>query len=208
MKTFALFLVFAAHQFWCGAAETNFVSVGEWSKPVSDYYGYTLRGRLLLQQVRRGLSSTPDVGVYMELEEVSDSDVPPVEVFCDLDSTNHADGLRCELRYEDGRPVPPGGGFSGRGPGSSWITMPAYSSVRLRVGLYISARWSYGPRIYLTRESWYIPASTTNDCFLSGTFTVNPPADLVTAYTPSIHHVWKGTLTLPPLRIPVKALKE
>jgi hypothetical protein len=133
MKTFALLLMFAAHQFWSRAAETSFVSVGEWSKPISDYYGYTLRGRPLLQQVPwRGPSSTPDVGVYLELEEVSDFCVTPVEVLCDLRSTNRTDGLRCELRYADGWPVPPGGAFSGGGPGSSWITMAAFSSVRLR----------------------------------------------------------------------------
>lgn len=210
MKVFAVILIVAAHQFCCRAAETNLVSVAEWSKPVSDYYGYTLRARLLLRQSsERG----PDVGVYLELEEASDFLAVPTEVFCDFGSTNLADGLNCDLRYSDGMPVPEGMVFGGGGPTSLWITMPAFSTVRLRVSMYGSmfgtARSKDGVPIYLARGgSWIIPAGTTNDCFLSGTFTVNPPSNLVTAYTPSNHHVWKGALTLPALRIPVRTLSE
>jgi hypothetical protein len=209
MKTIAFLLIFAACHFCHGAAETNCISVGGWSKPVSDFYGYALRGRLLLRQVPwRGPSNTPDVGVYLELEEVSDFMAVPMEVFCDLLSTNRADGLHCELHYSDGQPVAGGMVFSGGGPGSCWITMPSFSTMRLRVSMDNTAKSKRGIPIYLTRESWIIPPGTTNDCFLSGAFRVNPPADLVTPYTPSNHHVWKGTLALPPLRIPVKTLSE
>jgi hypothetical protein len=206
MKNFGTILILAAHCLCGRAAQTNFVAVGEWSKPVSDFYGYTLRGRLLLQQTS---SRGPDVGVYLELEEVSDFLAAPTEVFCDFGySTNRTGGLNCELRYSDGKAVPPGMIFTGGGPGPVWITMPAYSSVRLRINMY-GVQPKHLVAVYLARGgSWIIPAGTTNDCFLSGTFTVNPPADLVTAYTPSNHHVWKGTLTLPALRIPVSRLGE
>src|SRR5215510_1109971 len=120
MKTIAILLMLALNHSCLAASETNFVSVGEWSKPVSDYYGYTLRGRLLLCQVPwRGPASTPDIGVYLDLEEVSDFAVAPVEVLCDLLATNRSDGLLCELRYADSRAVPEGGAYSGGLPGSS-----------------------------------------------------------------------------------------
>jgi hypothetical protein len=207
MKKFVAVLIMAAQYLSGRAAETNLVAVGEWSKAVSDFYGYTLHGRLLLQQTS---SKGPDVGVYLELEEVSDFLAFPTEILCDLGySTNRTDGLNCELLFSDGKPVPPGGVFSGGGPGLVWVTIPAYSSVRLRISMYGTAQSKHGVPIYLARGgSWIIPAGTTNDCFLSGTFTVNPPENLVTPYTPSNHHVWKGTLTLPALRIPVRRLSQ
>jgi len=209
MKMFAIVLMLAVHHCCIAATETNFVSVGGWSKPVSDFYGYALRGRLLLCQLPwRGPANTPDIGVYLELEEVSDFAVAPVEVLCDLMATNRTDGLRCELRYVDGRAVPEGGAYSGGGPGSSWITLPAFSSIRLKVSGGTAKAMADWIQITLSRQSWAFPSKDTNDCFLSGTFTVNPRADLVTPYTPSNHHVWKGALTLPAVRIPVNRLKE
>jgi hypothetical protein len=168
-----------------------------------------LRGRLLLCQVPwRGPDSTPDIGVYLELEEVSDFGVAPVEVCCDLSATNRNDGLWCNLRYADGRPVPEGGVYSGALPSSVWVTLPAFSNIRLKVSGGTAKTTGNWIQITLTRQMWNFPSSYTNDCFLSGTFTVNPPADLVTPYTPSNHHVWKGSLSLPAVRIPVKKLRE
>jgi len=209
MKTPAILLMLVVQHCCIAATETNFVSVGEWSNPVSDSYGYRLRGRLLLCQVPwRGPASTPDIGVYLELEEISDFSVAPVQVLCDLSPAKHSDGLLCELRYTDGRPVAEGGIYSGGVPGSCWITLPAYSSIRLKVSGGTAKATQDWIQITLSRQSWAFPSKNTNDCFLSGTFTVNPPAELVTPYTPSNYHVWKGTLTLPAVRIPVKRLKE
>jgi hypothetical protein len=48
MKSIAVFLALAGYQCVFGQTDTNIVAVGDWSEPVSDPAGYTLRGRLLV----------------------------------------------------------------------------------------------------------------------------------------------------------------
>jgi hypothetical protein len=54
-----------------------------------------------------------------------------------------------------------------------------------------------GLKIPLFNE-FVIRADNTNDYFLSGKFTVVPPANHV---PPNDHRVWQGTLTLPSMEI-------
>ena len=206
MKPLALILLLAAAA--CSfAADTNVIAVGEWSAPVGSsgigpYSGGTLRGRLLLaESPKPGAPRTwHDVAVYLELQECADSWGGTIDVYC-----NMIDAAAChwELLDGSGKPVPESpGGFGGGAPGRYWVTLPTDSTVRLRATVYGGGKGEDGRlHIMFLSHDWQIPSRSTNDYFLSGTFTVVPPTNHVAV---SEHRVWQGTLTLPAMKIPVQ----
>jgi hypothetical protein len=218
-------VLFALVYCQCSLAATNMTILvtGDWSQPCGDSYGYKLRGRLLICEApnHRGTSPGVDTAVYLELQECSDFHGAILEVFCNMESTmaigtNFQPGLETgilkaggewELRDASDKPVPVSawGGAGGGRPGAYWITMPCDSTVQLRATAYNGGRPKGGAFVIdlPTNNYWVIPPHSTNSCFLSGTFTVNPPTNHVAQPD---HHLWKGKLTLPKVRIPVEQL--
>ncbi len=184
-----------------GIEDTNVIAMGAWSDPVSNEYGGSLRGRLLLcayPDHRGGPTNRVDVGVYVELQEYSDSMGRALQVYCDFTK-----GLKCYVSDLHGNPPEPvGTGFSGGAPGPIWVTLPSFASTRLRANVFAGGRlrdgslglWFAGAGV------WTIKARDTNTYFLRAEMTVDPPAN-----TNSLNHteIWRGTLKLPSLKIPV-----
>jgi hypothetical protein len=179
---------------------TNVIGLGAWSETVANDYGRAIRGRLLMcayPDHRGGSTNRADVGVYLELQEYSDS-IGGTRVYCDF---THA--LKCELSDAFGKAPPYSGGFGygGGAPGPLWISLPPFSSMRLRASVFGGGKLTDGTLeiMFIGAGSWRIKPNDTNTYFLSGTFAVNPPPD-----TNSFNHteIWRGTLSLPKMEIP------
>ena len=176
-------------------------SAGEWSEPVSDGDGHTLRGRLVICDDRMA-SGSNHARVYLELEHaIKGGFTSPIEVYYDI---NGSSTLNLELH--DGRDqLVPQKPMSMRGPTlpACWVTLPCDATVRLRSDLYA---YSLTPNpdgllLMLGSGTWIIPTSATGEFYLSGTFT--PPADHPSALK---YDIWHGTLKLPKVKVPrVKA---
>lgn len=188
----------------------DFIAVGDWSEPVGNRS--KLRGRLLICETprHRGPGGGYDTAVYLELQECSDFVGSPIHVYCNMmpDVSPGPDfkrivkgGGHWELRDAADKPVAQSGyAYSGAAPGADWMTLPCDSTVRLRVSLFGGGRMEDGSLgIALPSQYWVIPARSTNDYFLSGTFTVSPPTNSFDRLD-----VWQGTLKLPKMKIPVK----
>jgi hypothetical protein len=217
MKTIALLFLFAAYQSCFATEDTNVIAAGNWSESV--YYrdsgksGCTIRGRLLLCESPKD----QDAAVYLELQECSDSWGGMVEVYCNMNPTEalggHPDAqgneriekeaAHWEMRDGSGKPVPVApGGFSGGAPGANWIVLPCDSTMRLRTTVYGGGRLKDGSlSIFFLANEWIIPPHSTHDYYLSCTFTADPPTNHI---TPPNYEIWKGTLKLPAMKIPVK----
>lgn len=181
LSLFALFVVKAG----CLAAEdTNILAAGEWSAPVAgteDPYGRgahhpVIRGRLLFCVSPK----THAPALYLELQDCAEFWENDIEVYCALDrgayhmSDSDTSGKPLPQRF-----VPPR--FSNGGlPGTSWITLPSDSTIRLRLTAYAGFYYA-----------------STNAYLISGTFSASPPADP----TDKRLDVWQGTLNLPPVKI-------
>jgi hypothetical protein len=218
MKLVALILLLASYQCGSAATDTNVLALGDWSEPVGDLDGYTIRGRLLICETphHRGARGY-DTAVYLELQECSDFLAPTMQVYCNMKGTvalgGHPDAQGreriekaaavWELRDASGKPVPESGGASGGGgPGAYWMTLPCDSTIRLRATVYGGGRMEDGSlAIFLPGQSWVVPSRSTNEYFLSATFAVDPPTN---SFSHLEYHVWQGTLKLPKLKIPVK----
>jgi hypothetical protein len=201
MKTLSLLLTLVLCCHWCSAAQPDagVVGVGEWSEPVKDGDGHTLRGRLVVCDDRPANASN-HARVYLELEHGGSA--LPTEVYLDIESR----ALNLELRDGHDQLVP-------RKPVSirafslptCWVTLPCDATVRLRSDLYAHALTPKpdGLLIMLGSGTWIIPTNAADDFYLSGTFT--PPADHPSALK---YHIWQGTLKLPKVKIPPpKAVK-
>ncbi len=189
--------VFAFCHFALAIDDTNVVAMGAWSEPVASESGQKIRGRLLMCAYpdHRGPTNRLDVGVYVELQEWSDSFGGPVHVYCDF-----MEGFKCDLLDAAGKPPEPvGTGFSGGVPGSFWVSLPTCGSMRLRASTYSGGRlrteslglWFAGGGL------WTIKAADTNTYFLSATLKVTPPKNNFDQ-----RDVWQGKLTLPKMQIP------
>jgi hypothetical protein len=184
MKTITLLLLLAARISCFAVEDTNIIAAGEWSAPVAGFqdkgsgrgaHHPTLRGRLLLCLSPKNHS----LAVYLELQEYSESWGNPTEVYCDL---RPGGGCHLELRDGAGQILPrKAGGFNGGAPGAYWITLPTDCTARLRLSPY--ATFSF---------------ATTNDYFISGAFTADPPPDHTGL------DVWQGTLKLPEMKVVVQ----
>ena len=204
MKSIVLLLALLTCE--CSFAVTNTVVIasGEWSEPVRDSRFYGLRGRLLLCETpqHRG-GQGYDTAVHLELQEWSDFLGPPMQVYCnmagDMALAPDFKNIRkagCQWRLHDGlgRPVQ-GSPFASSGPppGTYWVILHCDSSLRLRASLFGVGRFENGSLgIALSHQYWVIPPRSTNDYFLSATFTCDPPTN---GFDPRALHVWRGTLT-------------
>jgi hypothetical protein len=196
MKTllFLLTLLFCCH--WSPAqTDAGLLGAGDWSEPVNDGDGHTLRGRLLVYD-ENAPSAANHARVYLELEHVFKGGwTNPIEIYFDI----AGDGLDLKVRDANDKIVPQTPMVI-RGPrvAPCWITMPCDSTVRLRADLYNLGPTSKpnGLEILVGGGGWIIPSSADREFFLSGTFT--PPADHSSALK---YHVWQGTLNLPKVKI-------
>jgi hypothetical protein len=205
-----------------GQTNTNALVAGDWSSPVADE-GKTVRGRLWVGegQYRTFSRASPSSAVkcwfhapvYLELEHVYTFGwSKPIEIYFDIFS-----GLRFEVHDGSGKSIrPQHSSFTAELPEPYWVTLPCDATVRLRAdvynvgnpvvrfGLNSTNTTDLGnitdPGIWVGDGVWLIPPTSTNDYFLSCTF--SPSA----TYHPSPlgYHVWQGTLKLPMVKIPVK----
>jgi hypothetical protein len=206
MKTLPLLLTVVLCCHWCFAGQPDagnaaVTSVGEWSEPVRDADGHTLRGRLVVCDDRPANGSN-HARVYLELEHSGSAS--PMEVYHDIEGT----ALNLELRDGHDQPVPRKL-VAVRRPmlPACWVTLPCDSTVRLRSDLYATSLTPNpdGLLFLLGSGTWVIPTSVPADAagkpaaefYLSGTFT--PAADHPSALK---YHIWQGTLKLPKVKIP------
>jgi hypothetical protein len=141
-----------------------------------------------------------DVGVYVELQEFSNSLGDNLYAYCDFTK-----GLKLNVADAAGRPPEPVGiGYSGGGPSASWVSLPPFSSMRLRANVFAGGRLRDGSLglWFAGAGAWTIKASDTNTYFLSGTFTASPMQN----NTNNFRHtdIWRGTITLPKMEIPAR----
>jgi hypothetical protein len=212
-RSLSLLLTLVLCGYWCFAAppvhpnagviavrpDAGVIRVGEWSEPVRDGDGHTLRGRLVVGDDRPANNHTR---IFLELEHGGNASA--TEVYYDIEST----ALNLELRDGNDRDVPRKL-VSVRRPSlpPCWITLPCDATVRVRGDLYAVSLGATpkpdGLQVLLGSGTWIIPTDAAGEFYLSGTFT--PPADHP---SPLKYHVWQGTLKLPKVKIPVsKAVK-
>lgn len=206
MKTLSLLLtpfltlVLSCHCCFAGQPDAGVIGVGEWSEPVSDGDGYTLRGRLVVCDDRPA-SASGHARVYLELEHVfKGAWTSALEVYHDIQGT----ALNLELRDGHDQPVPRKP-MAIRAPSlpPTWVTLPCDATARLRADLcHLSTNPKPdGLQVLTGSGNWIIPANAPANAaaefYLSGTFT--PPADHPSALK---YHVWQGTLKLPKVKIP------
>jgi len=200
----SLFLV-ATLQVCMAGSDASVIATSEWSKPVSTKYDQTLRCRLLIAQGHSPAHAgeVPETAVYLELQNVSGAIGAPMKIYFDPGR-----GLRCEVLDANGKAPPMvGGAGSGGGAGSSWITLPYDSTIRLRANMYgYGRKEGDGLLIQMSppnMQRWDIQASDTNVYFMSGKFTVVMPPDYVAKDFTETRSIWTGTLELPKMKIPV-----
>ena len=198
MKTIISLLLIVACQCCFAQTDTNLLAAGDWSAAVSDNDGSTLRGRLLVYDE---LTAPYHARIYIELQHVFkgpgwwDS---PLEIYFDYNCLNFA------MRDKLDQPVPMEP-VTIRGPSPSpvLVTLPCDSTMRLRADWYNLGPPSKrdGLEILVCVGCWLIKPNSTNDYFLSASFT--PPKDHP---SPLKYHVWQGTLKLPKVKIPVEKI--
>ena len=199
MKTITLFLLLASLACCFGQTDTNLIATGEWSAIVTDNLRHPLRGRLIVYDAE-GMNQAGTWGtarVYVELQHVH-------TFGWDLPIEFDYDSMKClhfEMRDSSDRPipqellaralpVPPS--FKGVLPCDSTLRFHAYGGVGFKSkpeGLWICVNGG----------DWLIRPNATNSYFLSATF--SPSTDLSTSRDSSL---WRGTLRLPKVQIPVK----
>ncbi|MBI2925842.1 MAG: hypothetical protein HYY24_09085 [Verrucomicrobia bacterium] len=204
MRTSKVALVLLAScQALFGQTDTNLVATGEWSTPVTDGAGYTLRARIL---VYRPLAPKPAVRnrgrfvyharVYVELEHpFAGAWYRPVEIYFDP-----VEDLRFQMQDAFDKPIPSEAvAIRGRRPEASWVTIPCDAAVKLRADLRMGSQNGRHDALTIgTRGGhWIIRPDATNDFFLSAQF--SPSTNQPSAFG---YHRWRGTLNLPKVKIP------
>jgi hypothetical protein len=193
-----VFLCAFAH----GADDPRIIAAGDWSKPVADNLGATVRGRLVIYEGRRdgALRETP---VYVELQDASEARGRTLHIFCDMGRRDFSgktkSGLKCEMHDKDRKLIesasfPFGGGV----PASQWITLPSDSTIRLRATPYGIRRENALAICPHLGALWLIADDDRKEYILSATFGVSPSEPEAKSRD---GHVWRGTLVLPPVRI-------
>jgi hypothetical protein len=190
--------------FECGpvTGQQTVIAEGDWSKPVADTRGYSVRGRLVLCEKARS-DDRREVAVYVELQDANEFIGGSMRIFCDFGNTDfrpeYQGGLRCELVDKDKTPVlSKPFAFSGAVPASEWVTLPADATIRLRAspfGIHQLKAMAISPQL---SQLWVIADDDHKEYFMSGTFKVDPDAGRRTIEDP---HIWRGTIVLPTVRI-------
>jgi hypothetical protein len=205
MRTILLFLLLASCRCCFCQTDTNVLAVGDWSEPVRDSAGYTLRGRLLVYgaQGQNNLGFWGHARVYLELQH------PHISGWYDtMEILYSIRDLHFEMRdWFDPIPQEP---VDIGGPTllPCWVTLPCDSTVRLRAdeALLGSQSKPEGVEIFVANGRWVIRPSATNDFFLSATFSPGTNQSSVTSRLAQQHdpnyHLWQGTLKLPKVDIP------
>jgi len=144
----------------------------------------------------RGTVSRLDLGIYVELQEYSDSIAGDVFTYCDFTK-----GLTCKVEDASGRPPEPmGNSYSGGAPTPQWISLPPFASVRLRANAYSGGKLRDGGLgLWFTGAGdWTIKPSDTNAYYMSAKLVVSPPPN-----TNNFNHtqIWSGTLSLPKMKV-------
>lgn len=191
------------------ADPVKIVSAGEWSKPVADNRGYSLRGRLILAE-KPARDELREAVVYVELQDVGEFVGNSLRIYCEMGPTDfrpeHKRGLQCEMRDKDQRPIPSAGyPFGGAVPKSEWVTLPVDATIRVRAtpfGIRRAKALAISPHL---NGLWEIRDDDPNEYWLSGSFTVDPPDDQKPA---GEEHVWRGTILLPAMRIVNQQLSD
>lgn len=201
-KAIALFLLLASCRLCLGQTDSNVIAIGDWSDPVKDHDGYTLRGRILVYDAEGQAPSGvwPHGRVYLELQHpFRTAWYRPIEVHY---SAGFKPDLHFEMRDELNNPVlnmP--AEIMGPVPHELRVTLPCDSTLRLRADVYNSGSQNKpeGLELRVPGGIWLIPPNATNDFYLSGTFS---PQGMDPS-SPN-YHVWQGTLKLPKVKIPAK----
>jgi hypothetical protein len=200
LRVAAIILCLVIHSRCFGVDDTNVIAQGEWSEPVCNEYGGAIRGRLLLCSYpdnRGGPAGRVDVGVYLELQEYSNAVVDTLHIYCDFPR-----GLKVQVADAAGKaPEPVGIGSSGGSPSPQWISLPIFSTVRLRANVFAGGKLRDGSLgLWFPSEGgWTIKPTDTNIYFLSGTFTASVPTETTNNFNRSL---WSGVLKLPKMKIP------
>jgi hypothetical protein len=175
---------------------------GEWSKPVADSRSYAVRGRLVLCE-KVSADDRRHVAVYVELQDASEHVGGSMRLFCDLGKHDfrpeYKGGLDCDLRDQHRQlvkttPFP----FGGAVPKSEWVTLPSDGTIRLRASPFGISRVKAKAICPHLGKLWAIADDDLNEYYLSGSFTVDPPADGPPAGN---DRVWRGTIALPTVRV-------
>ena len=195
--------VFASGEIAQAAEGPGVVAEGEWSKPVVDKDGYSVRGRLVLGE-NVVVDDRRRIAVYLEIQDACDFiSSSGMQLFCDLGRHDfrpeYKGGLRCEMRDKDQKVIEPRGyPFGGAVPLSEWVWLPTDATIRLRstpFGISGANAMAISPGL---NQMWEIADGDAGEYFLSGTFTIDPAADRVPT---GEGHVWRGTIELPAMKI-------
>ena len=223
MRVAAIALLIGVFHCAFGQTNTNALVAGDWSLPVTDN-GQTVRGRLWVGEGHYW--SDPHVPregaerywvhapVYLELEHVVTFGwSQPIQIYFDIFS-----GLRFEMHDDSGKSIRPQQVFFGAVvPESYWVTLTCDATVRLRADVYtVGNSTNMTDEVLLVGDGgrgpaeWVIPRTSTNDYFLSCTFSPSTNQPSISRYHPSplSYPVWGGTLKLPRVRVPVTAKAE
>lgn len=179
------------------------IAEGDWSKPVIDSRGYSIRGRLVVcvKNVNQGRR---EFAVYVELQDVCNFvNGSGMELICDLGKTDFRPecqgGLQSEFRDKSKNLVKPSGyPFGGAVPLSEWIRLPSDGMVRIRAtpfGIYRDKAMAISPEI---NKLWVIRDDDHAEYFLSGIFTIDPSKE---QRPTEAGHVWRGKIDLPAVRL-------
>jgi len=199
---FPLLIVFLVAPASAADGPTVF-ALSDWSKPVADKDGYALRGRLVLCE-KVVSEDRREVAVYIELQDASDFIGHGMQLWCEVAKHDfrpeYKSGLHCEMTSKDGKRIESEGfAFGGGVPKNQWVSLPVDSTVRLRTtpfGIHREGALAICPHL---GGMWIIPDDDKTEYRLSGTFTIDPAADQKPPDTDL--HVWRGTLTFPPMQI-------
>jgi hypothetical protein len=194
-----LFLLVASVPCCFGQTDTNLLATGDWSETVGDGAGHALRGRLLIYD-DSSPSAAKHARVYLELQHVFQGGWDdPIELYFEFGTGK---GLHFEMRDKLDQTIPQEPAvYVGPAPNPYWVTLPCESTVRVRADNVVAGTQPKPAslEILVPRGLWIIPPNTTNEFYLSATFT--PPNDHP---SPLHYRVWQGTLKLPRVRIPAK----
>lgn len=204
MKTITLLLLLLACQCSFGQADTNLLVAGGWSAPVTNAI-WPLRGRLLVYDApdRGNDAMWPQARVYVELKNLQTAHSDPLEFYFDGGKSS----LDFEMRDGNGKPVKTETFlYNGVLPEPFWVTLPSDSTVRIRVDLGIRSQREDGLEVCVPRDGWVmwvIRPETNGDYYLSAQFSA-----ITNHASPLGYHVWRGTLQLPQVRMPVEKIRK
>jgi hypothetical protein len=201
LRTAILLLLLAAPAY--AADGPTVIAIGDWSKPVTDKDGYALRGRLVLCE-KVVSADRREVAVYIDLQDASEAIHRETQLWCEVNKSDfrpdYKTGLHCEMHDSKGNKIESKGfPFGGGVPRNQWIALPSDATIRLRTtpfGIHQPGALAVCADL---GGMWIIADDDKTEYRLSGTFTIDPAAD--NKPPADDLHIWRGTLTFPPMQI-------